>query len=449
MRRIAKLLPVVFLATMMAHAPAGADDIPNYRSSANLELVAQIPGVGGSDLEFFSRDLNVWKDWYGNTHFVPEGQPPVTRHFAMVGNRSAPTANGAGPVTGGAKIVDITNPEIPFIAGAVKDCWADQGDIQIAPGGMLAGIAKQGGTCRFPDGTNVPNGSILVDISNVYDPTIISVAAAPRGAHNNTFTPDGKYVYISESGDSPGQVPIFDISNPHDPIKIMDYKFDGQTGNSPHDIRFSDDGTRAYMAGIAQYRIVNTTDYENPTMISQFVPPGTQIGHDALVTPDKSFLFLGEERAGGGTTPCPGAGVYVYDIRGTKEAAPELIGYSLIGTGPVTGRRVDELYVGSQGGCTSHVMDMNPDKKSFTIGWYVSGLATFSFASLYNDDGTPKASPKGAYLGPRGAGEGLIETSWMIPNGANTWAAKQYSGVPGYIFADDIALGFYVVKIKS
>ncbi len=50
-------------------------------------------------------------------------------------------------------------------------------------------------------------------------------------------------------------------------------------------------------------------------------------------------------------------------------------------------------------------------------------------------------------------GAGLIESGWIAPvvggTGANTWAAKQYSKVPGYIFSDDQALGFYVTRIKS
>jgi hypothetical protein len=37
----------------------------------------------------------------------------------------------------------------------------------------------------------------------------------------------------------------------------------------------------------------------------------------------------------------------------------------------------------------------------------------------------------------------------MIPDGANTWSAKQYAKVPGYIFSDDTVLGFYVTKIKT
>jgi hypothetical protein len=179
----------------------------------------------------------------------------------------------------------------------------------------------------------------------------------------------------------------------------------------------------------------------------------TQLGDNVLVTPDRSFLFYADE---GGGSFCPTGGaraegsIWVYDIRGAKETAPELIGWSVAGTGPVTGRQLDEASAGTQVvGCTPHVMDMNPDGRSFTIGWYGAGLRVFSFASMYNPDGTPKTSAKGLYWGQYGSGEGLKEIGYMVPDGASTWAAKQYDRVPGYIFANDKVLGFYVTKITS
>ena len=445
MRLIRKSLPLLVLAVLAGQLSATASDVPPSRGSANLEIVAHIPGAGGTDLEFFTRELTEWRDSAGTVHTVPEGEPPVTRHFAMVGNRLSPTGSGAGPMSGGAKIVDITDPEAPFIAGAVQDCWADQGDIQIAAGGMLAGIAKQGGSCRFPDGGNVPNGSIMVDISNVYEPTIVGVAAHTR-AHNNTFHPSGKYVYISSSGQSPNTIPIYDVSEPSAPVKVNNFTF--ASGDSPHDIRFSEDGTRAYLAGIDQFRIIDTTDPENPSLISTFTAPGSTIGHDALVTPDKAFLILGDELNGGGTAPCPGGALYVYDIRGANETDPALIGIIEAGAGPVTGRNNDEAGVNpvSTSGCTSHVIDLNPDKKSFTIAWYQAGTRTFDFSGLYDAAGAPNPQPSFAW-GAYGVGP-VKETGWIVPDGGNTWSAKQYSEVPGYIFSDDLVMGLYVTKIK-
>ena len=442
MPRTVKLLPLLLLASLVAIAPASAEnDVPEYRSSDNLGLVAHIPGAGGTDIEFFTRELRVWKDAEGTVHEIPEEEPPVTRHFAMVGNRLAPTGSNAGPMSGGAKIVDITDPESPFIAGAVRECWADQGDIQIRADGMLAGIAKQGGTCRFDDGTSVVHGAILVDISDPYDPTILSVAPDSRGAHNITFHPSGDYVYISSSGDTPNHVPIYDITDPTTPTKVKDLVF--PDGNSPHDIRFSEDGTRAYAAGINRFRIINTENPANPSTIVTFQVPGSTIGHDTLITPDKRFLFAGEELNGGSTAPCPGGAVYVYDL--LNEAEPELLGAVWAESGPVTGRNATEAFAGGVGGCTSHVIDLNPDKRSFTIGWYVSGTRTFDFSALYDAAGNPAPAPALSW-GSLGAGP-VKEDGWIVPNGGNTWSAKQYAGVPGYIFSDDLVHGFYVTKI--
>ena len=434
MRTIVKLLSVLVLATLTFQAPAGAgDDIPGYRSSDNLELVHQVaPGTGGTDIEFFTRELRRWFDADGVEHIIDEEDPPVTRHFAVVGNQNT-----------GPKIVDITEPEIAYQVSAMPSCRPSQGDVQIHPDGMLVGLAKQGGTCTLPGGGAAPHGAILVDVSDVYAPEVISVASAPRGAHNITFTPDGNYVYVSESGDSPGQIPIYDISDPATPRKIKDWAM--PSGDSPHDIRLSEDGTRAYGAGIDQFRIFDTTDPENPSVIVTFTVPGSTIGHDTLITPDKRFLFAGDEMNGGGTAPCPGGAIYVYDL--LDETSPELIGIVEAESGPVTGRNVTEAFVGSIGGCTSHVMDLNPDKMSLTIGWYVSGLRTFDFSGLYDAQGNPSPSPSLRW-GSLGVGP-VLEDGWLVGDGGSTWSAKQYSEVPGYIFADDRNLGLLVVKITE
>ena len=100
---------------------------------------------------------------------------------------------------------------------------------------------------------------------------------------------------------------------------------------------------------------------------------------------------------------------------------------------------------GGVGGCTSHVIDLNPDKRSFTIGWYVSGTRTFDFSGLYDAAGNPAPAPALSW-GSLGAGP-VKEDGWIVPNGGNTWSAKQYAGVPGYIFSDDLVHGFYVTKI--
>jgi hypothetical protein len=439
---------IIAVAAVIALVPGGAiakQAADASRNSSNLELVtgASIPFPKGTDLEFFSRTLTAYRLADGTTVDAPEG---VERHFALVGNEDTGT-------TGGARIIDITSPETPYVVARITDCRVAQGDPQVTKDGMLAAIAKQGsGTCKktAPATGTLANGSAMVDLSDVYAPKVIGFAPETSGSHNNTLHPSGKYLYISTSdltpndGGANARIPIYDISNPATPVKVMDFKV---PGNGPHDIRFSADGKRAYFAGISAFTIVNTEDPKNPVVISRIVPPGGSIGHDTLVTRDGRFLFLGDEGGGGSTYPCPGGAIYAYDL--TDERAPILLGASWAGGGPVTGRLYDEVPgPTSVGGCTSHVMELNPDGHSLTIGWYTLGTRTFDFSSFYNADGTPKtAAGVAAAWGKNGVG--LVETGYMIPQGANTWSAKQYSKVPGYIFSDDLNLGFYVTKIKS
>ena len=89
-------------------------------------------------------------------------------------------------------------------------------------------------------------------------------------------------------------------------------------------------------------------------------------------------------------------------------------------------------------------MELNPDGKSLTLGWYSAGSRVFDFSGLYDAEGEPSPSPALAY---GSVGVGLVETDWIRPDGGSTWSAKQYSEVPGYIFSDDLVHGFYVTKL--
>jgi hypothetical protein len=429
-----RLIASMALTVLLLPQMAGGAEQAAPRSTPNLRLVAQIAGGGGTDLEFFSRTLTQYMEADG-TMVTPTA--PVERHFSFAANQSS-----------GAKIIDITNPEQPFIAAPIPNCIIGQGDTQVTADGMVGAIAKQGsGTCRTATGQTLSNGSAIVDLSNVYEPKVVGRAVESSGSHNNTIHPSGDFLYISTSATTPTnapetRIPIFDISNPAAPVKVKDFMV---PGNGPHDIRFSHDGKRAYFAGISAFHVVNTEDPKNPSIISRIVPPGGSIGHDTLITKDKRFLFLGDEAGGGSVYPCPGGAIYVYDL--TDERAPILLGMAEAGGGPVFARNIEEV-PGPQttGGCTSHVMDLNPNGTSLTIGWYRLGTRVFDFSSFYNTDGTPKtAAGIAAAWGKYGVG--LVETGYMIPDGANTWAAKQYAKVPGYIFSNDTAFGFYVTKI--
>ena len=426
--------------------PASSDLLSPYRASGSLQLVAQIRGAGGTDLDLFSRELREWKDASGAMHVVPAIQPPVTRHFALVGNEIS-----------GPNIVDITDPENPFVAARLSTwCRPGPGDPQVAPGGTVATLAMQSGTCLLESGTSATNGAILIDMTDVYTPRAVAVAADARGTLNSSVHPSGRYLYLSSSGDSPGTVPIYEISDPSAPRFVRNW--DPGSGDSPHDISFSGDGTRAYLAGAGQFRIVDTTDPENPRLISSFTVPGSTSGHDVLATSDRAFLFAGEALELDGSaapglprlpeeTPCPGGAVYVYDIRGANETSPVLVTVVEAGAGPVTGRNNDETdpSLGPTGPCTSSGMDLNPNGRSLSLGWHRAGSRIIDFSGLYDAAGAPDPQ-KGVAWGSYGTGE-VEESGWIVPEGANTLSAKQYSGLPGYMFSADKVLGFYVTKI--
>ncbi len=410
-------LGVVGAGIAVAQAPPSA--------SEGFEIVATIEGSNGTDLEFTSRELTVWKNPAGE---LIELAVPATRHFAIVGNQAE-----------GANIVDITVPEEPYVVSQIP-CSISQGDPQVSPDGMIAAIGGQGGgDCSYigPDGEELPyrSGSALVDLSDIYKPVVIGNAANPSGgSHNNTIHPSGDYLFISSS--SIGQttnIPIFDITDPANPVEVSRYT---DLGSSPHDIRFNADGTRAYLAAVTDIKILDTSDPENPSLIAIFAAPGESIVHDTLVSPDGQFLFVGDEAGGGLTYPCPGGAIHTFDI--SNEAAPVYLGQTYAGVGPVTNRGYDEATGGAVESCTSHVMELNPNGTSLTIAWYGGGTRVFDFTSL--TQGPTPATGWGEN------GVGLVESGYIVPDGASTWSAKQYAPLAGYIFSDDLNLGFYVTK---
>lgn len=438
--RLRPILPAV-LAAVVAAPLAGAalaepNKLPPAASSPGMKLVAQIPGPGGTDLEFFSRTLTRYRDASGK---MVSGTPTV-RHFAVVGNETADT-----------RIVDITSPEKPFVAATIA-CAISQGDVQVNEKRSLIVLANGSGPsskCEYPDPKTgerkpLPPGAAIVDMKDVYNPKVVAAAAAADGAHNVTLTPDGRTLYISTSSITEAQsvVPIYDLSNIRAPKLLNTWS---APGNSPHDIRFNAKGTRAYTAGVSTFRILDTTDIKAPKVISTFFPPGASIGHDVLVSPDGAFLFAGDEAGGGLPYPCPGGAVHVFNL--LNERAPVYIGAAYAGVGPITNRELTGAEAGTPGSCTSHVMSMNPDGKSFTIAWYAGGSRVFDFRGLYEPNGEPGVDVAAAAYGD--AGIGLVETNWIRPEGGTAWSAKQYAKVPGYIFSDDLDLGFYVTKLPA
>ncbi|MGH8939888.1 MAG: hypothetical protein ACRDV2_11145, partial [Actinomycetes bacterium] len=174
----------------------------------------------------------------------------------------------AGTLRKGMQIVDITDPTAPRIA-AVYDCDISQGDIQVWRNGTLvlasytadgtfgaAGAASQCAKDLALDSN--ASGTVIVDLTDPTAPRTVSFAPVPRGSHNMTIHPSGKYLYNSNSdlitSTSP-TITIYDVSVPEVPRKVADYPIPfvpASLGSESHDITFNASGTRAYSAALSQ-----------------------------------------------------------------------------------------------------------------------------------------------------------------------------------------------------
>jgi hypothetical protein len=414
---------------------------PGIEQAGDIEHVANVPAPSaqrGSDIEFVTKTVVKLADGAtGDPVCVADGTEPdgcakdeagqivyqmEDRDFALLGTY------------GSGQIVDVTDPRSP-VRVAFMPCTGSQNDIQIQGDLMFQGMYNASSTCKKADGTS--QGQVTVGISNISNPrnpVFVGKITSSRGAHNNTVHPTAPLVYLSDS-DLPsvtGVIPIWDFSNPAAPVKVTDFTYLTQ---SPHDITFNADGTRAYVASVAYTYILNTEDPRSPTLISTIYNEGISISHQSDPTPDGDYLLISDELGGGAAGLSPGGPVHVYDIR--DETTPVKMGV------------IWDDCVGVSASCeggaeapisTAHVFRINPDGYSMAIGWYRDGVHVIDYSSIRG------ANPAGiggvANIFPRTIGR-------MRMPGANTWAAKMWQERhPGYVFANDVR-GLDVFYVSS
>jgi len=133
-----------------------------------------------------------------------------------------------------------------------------------------------------------------------------------------------------------------------------------------HDITFSRDGARAYVAALSHAEILDTTDPAKPRSIATLIDPSVNVWHEAeaihLKDPvygEGDFLIAEDEFAGAeGTAQCPNGGVHVYDITGDKETHPVPVGaFNIDQAGVAPGNDPADAYVAR---CTAHVFRSTP-----------------------------------------------------------------------------------------
>jgi uncharacterized repeat protein (TIGR01451 family) len=350
-------------------------------------------------------------DEAGNPLMPPAPPVMVTRDFAVMGSYN-----------GGAWVFDITNPEaVQFVRNI--PCNQQQNDVQIKQFGdrWVLALARDGSTAPCitnPSfGLTSDGGTVFFDITDPYDFSPMYSFRWTGATHNFTFHPTKPYGWVS-TGDLPGainHIPILDFTNIDQPTLAADI----QSVGGPHDIVFSVDGTRAYVAAENNHRIYNTTNPAAPVQISQVpLPNSGTYAHGLDPSADRMHMVATNESLalGGffvaGSSVCPGEGLTFYNIE--NEAAPVPVGEFVADIrGPS---------IGDSRACTAHVGLMAPNSHAMTLGWYRGGVRVVEHA----DPSQP------------------TEVAKAVMDGAEVWAAKFYKGP--YVYASDTRRGFDVFK---
>ena len=381
-------------------------------SKKNMDWKWNVEADIGSDIEFLERKL-------------PDGS---LKRYAIVGDMGH-----------GFNIIDITNPDLPLPVGAFVDPGFNwEGDVQVNPRRNLVVLAVEfpGITVEHSGG----DGIAIVDISNLQQPTLLSVVDDVEGAHNVTII-DDRYIYT--------ELPtyIIDYTNASNPINL------GKSNTvCGHDITVDPNNpTRAYTACdfSLKSQILDISDPAKPLVISEIRDTKLEIHHQADPSPDSSLLVLTDERGGGLTNEtCPGGGAHIYDISGkyipgASESNPRKMGtwfapfYSMTG-GPTAQQQ--------WGNCTIHVMTFQAERWLTTFGYYSAGSWVVDFQEATKPSGGEYTEYKGtSFGGPTTWGNTMGN---FLPEGAETWSTKwtRFDDplFDRYIFTQDITRGMDV-----
>ncbi len=385
-----------------------------------------------------------------------EAQNGSDIEFLRLGDREYALA---GTLDKGMQIINITNPREPRKV-ATFDCDISQGDIQVwkRDGRVLASYTADGtvgadgaaSTCgRDLDLSADDAGTVIVDLTIPSKPSSLSFLDVPRGSHNMTIHPSGRYLYNSNSDLATSTEPtitIYDVSRPTRPVKVQDYRIPfvpTSLGSESHDITFNASGTRAYSGALSQTLVLDTTDPRNPKQVSQIVDPSINVVHQAdPVTltrkngTKRTVLVVTDERAGAaGSAECPGGGLHLFDITGAKERNPEKMGTWFIpAVQPQAGAT-----------CTSHVLRIYPKQKLMTIAWYSQGVRVLDISGLLRFQGSPADVAFGE-------GVGMKEVGHYVMPDSDTWSFKtnkirRDGSFFGY--GNDLVRGFDVYRFNG
>ncbi|BCL32583.1 LVIVD repeat-containing protein [Streptomyces aurantiacus] len=367
----------------------------------------------------------------------------------------------------GFRIFDISNPKAPKTVSQVL-CPGSQNDITVS-GDLLFLSTDSSRSDNSCNSTTQPatekaswEGMKVFDISDKKNPKYVAAVETACGSHTHTLVPERKNVYIYVSSYSPSAT-FPDCQPPHDGISIIKVPrkapqkaaivnfpvlFPGEGadgGGNPggptnpgvskttgcHDITVLPSKDLAAGACMGDGILFSIKDPENPKIIDQ-VQDNVNFAfwHSASFNQKANKVVFTDELGGGGAATCnetvgPNRGADgIYDIVG-KGDKRKLVFRSYF--------KIPRHQADTEN-CVAHNGSLIPVKgKDIMVqAWYQGGISVWDF--------TNSSKPKEIAYFERGP----LSTTTMVTGGS--WSAYYYNG---YIYSNDIAKGFDVLKIND
>ncbi|MFI6863037.1 LVIVD repeat-containing protein [Streptomyces sp. NPDC050421] len=447
-------------ATLLMAGPAAATPDPGDATASRTDLSAsqeaeataaiksgEIPGV---DEIVHSRNIthlaNVPKDALQglNTDLAFQGK------YAFAGNYD------------GFRIFDISNPKVPRTVAQVL-CPGSQNDISVS-GNLLFLSTDSSRSDNSCSSTTQPateksswEGMKVFDISDKRNPKYVAAVETACGSHTHTLVPERNNVYVYVSSYSPNAT-FPDCQPPHDGIsvikvprkapeeaRIVNFPVlfpDGGNPGAPanpgvskttgcHDITVLPSKDLAAGACMGDGLLFSIKDPENPKIIDR-VQDNVNFAfwHSATFNQRADKVVFTDELGGGGAATCnaeigPKRGADgIYDIVGRGDHR-KLVFRSYF--------KIDRPQADTEV-CVAHNGSIIPVKGRDLMvqAWYQGGVSVWDF--------TDSSHPKEIGFFERGP----VSTDAVTT--AGPWSAYYYNG---YIYSNDIAKGFDVLKIDD
>ncbi|MFD7443716.1 LVIVD repeat-containing protein [Streptomyces sp. NPDC059909] len=452
------------LATLLTAAPAAAipdpGDAPNQGSVSSAQRAEAQSAVANGEIP--GVDEIVHSDNIEHLVNIPKEALPGTNSDLAFQGKYAFAGNYDG-----FRIFDISDPRAPKTVAQVL-CPGSQNDISVS-GNLLFLSTDSSRTDNSCNSTSQPateksswEGMKIFDISDKRNPKYVAAVETACGSHTHTLVPERRNVYVYVSSYSP-RAEFPDCQPPHDGISVIKVPrnapekaaivnfpvlFPGEGpdgGGNPgaptnpgvskttgcHDITVLPSKDLAAGACMGDGILFDIEDPEHPKVIDQ-VQDNVNFAfwHSATFNQRANKVVFTDELGGGVGATCN-------EAVGPNRGADGI--YDIVGKGDQRKLVFRSYYKiarhqANTENCVAHNGSLIPVKGRDIMvqAWYQGGVSVWEF--------TDSANPKEIAYFERGP----VSTTQNIT--AGSWSAYYYNG---YIYSNDIAKGFDVLKLDD